>query len=235
MKSRSSRGRARRTVTHGLTWPRCNAGSAKRRIPAGPPPFTPSEGAQRSHTLLHAWRLWTLAILDHRRAADPAACRNYEPGPPLGTAIRRSGNGGARPIGIAGALVLATLWACGSATTPATTGTRVVLGLADAARTVQVRVGDTIEVTLEDDFPVPGSALVWDVTSSNETVLTPGSVSRSSPAPSGPGKRDTYTATFQANATGQAVLDARGATSCEAMPKTNCPDRDFKITVVVSG
>jgi predicted secreted protein len=132
-----------------------------------------------------------------------------------------------------GGVVLAGLCACGSAAAPAA-GSTVVLGQADAGRTVQVRVGDTVQVTLQDDFPVPGSSLVWKATTSNETVLASGAVTRSSPVPSGPGKHDTYTATFQAKASGEAVLDAHGTTSCEAMPKANCPDRDLTITVVVS-
>jgi hypothetical protein len=98
-----------------------------------------------------------------------------------------------------------------------------------------VRVGDTVRVTLQDDYPVPGSSVIWNVASSNEAVLTPGVTSRSTPVPSGPGKHDTYTGAFSAKVPGQAVLDAHGTTTCEAMTKQNCPDRDFKITVVVTG
>jgi hypothetical protein len=98
-----------------------------------------------------------------------------------------------------------------------------------------VKVGDTVRVTLQDDYPVPGSSLIWNVASSNEAVLTPGVASRSTPVPSGPGNHDTYTGDFSATAPGQAVLDAHGTTTCEAMTKQNCPDRDFKITVVVTG
>jgi FtsP/CotA-like multicopper oxidase with cupredoxin domain len=125
--------------------------------------------------------------------------------------------------------------ACGSVPTPAApaSGSTVAVGQAEAGQTVQVKVGDTVRVTLQDGFPVPGAALVWNVTSANETVLAPAAISRSTPVPSGPGRYDTYTADFHANAAGQAVLDAHGATSCEAMPKQNCPDRDFRITVVV--
>jgi hypothetical protein len=92
-----------------------------------------------------------------------------------------------------------------------------------------------VRITLEDDYPVPGSSVVWNVTSSNEAVLAPGAVSRSTPVPSGPGKHDTYTGDFSAKAPGQAVLDAHGTTTCEAMVKRSCPDRDFKITVIVTG
>jgi len=86
-------------------------------------------------------------------------------------------------------------------------------------RTVQVKVGDTVQVSLQDDYPVPGSAVVWNATSSNEAVLAPGVVSRSTPVSSGPGKHDTYTGDLSAKAPGQAVLDAHGTTRCEAMTK----------------
>jgi hypothetical protein len=41
----------------------------------------------------------------------------------------------------------------------------------DAGRTVQVRIGDTVRVQLVESFPVPGSSLVWDVTSDGPSVL----------------------------------------------------------------
>jgi hypothetical protein len=44
---------------------------------------------------------------------------------------------------------------------------------------------------------------------------------------------DTYTADFLALTSGQALLNAHGTTSCEAMAKASCPDRAFQITVVV--
>jgi hypothetical protein len=98
-----------------------------------------------------------------------------------------------------------------------------------------MKVGDTVRVTLQDDYPVPGSSVIWNVASSNQAVLTPGPVLRSTPMPSGPGQHDTYTGDFSATAPGQAILDLHGTTTCEAMTKQNCPDRDFKITVVVTG
>jgi predicted secreted protein len=129
-------------------------------------------------------------------------------------------------------LALAIVSGCGAAATPA--GGTILLGQADAGRTVQVRIGDTVGVTLEEDFPVPGSALVWNVTSLEPSVLQQGMVTRSPKVQSGPGTHDNYTADFRAMTVGQAMLDAHGATSCEAMAKQNCPDRDFKITVVVT-
>ena len=130
-------------------------------------------------------------------------------------------------------IALAAISGCSVLATRAPSST-VVLGQADAGRMVQVKVGDTVRVTLEEDFPVPGSSLVWNVTSLEPSVLRQGPVIRSPQVRSGPGTHDTYMADFGAIAAGQAVLDAHGATSCEAMAKQNCPDRDFKITVVVT-
>jgi hypothetical protein len=121
---------------------------------------------------------------------------------------------------------------CGTTTHAA--GSTVVLGQNDAGRTVQVKVGDTVQVKLVENRPVPGSSLSWNVTSSLPSVLQAGSVTRN-PAVMTPIGNDTYTADFLALTSGQAVLDAHGTTSCEAMPKQSCPDRDLKITVVVSG
>jgi hypothetical protein len=112
--------------------------------------------------------------------------------------------------------------------------TTLLLGQQDAGRSVQVRVGDTVRVTLTEDRPVPGSSLTWDVSSSLPSVVQAGAVTRN-PATVTPVGSDTYTADFLAVSNGQAVLDAHGTTSCEAMAKQNCPDRDFNITVVVTG
>lgn len=111
--------------------------------------------------------------------------------------------------------------------------TTVVLGLQDAGRTVQVKVGDTVRVTLTEDRPVPGSSLTWDVTSSRPSVLQARAVKRDPPTLTPVGK-DAYTADFLALTSGQAVLAAHGITSCEAMAKAFCPDRDLKITIVVA-
>jgi hypothetical protein len=139
-----------------------------------------------------------------------------------------------RLVWVAAAMVaLAITFACGSAGSPAH-GTTITLGESDAGRTVQAKVGDTLRVTLQDDYPVPGSSLVWDVASLDPSVLQPGTVTRPPRVQSGTGAHDTYSADFRAIAAGQAVLDAHGTTSCEAMAKRNCPDRDFKITVVVT-
>jgi hypothetical protein len=121
---------------------------------------------------------------------------------------------------------------CGATTHAA--GSTVMLGEKDAGRTVQVNVGDAVRVTLVENRPVPGSSLTWSVTSSDPSVVQPGAVTRN-PATVTPVGSDTYTADFLALKSGQAVLDAHGTTSCEAMVKTACPDRDLMITVVVTG
>lgn len=134
---------------------------------------------------------------------------------------------------VLGVLAAVVICACGG-TAPQAPGKTVSLVEADAGKTFTVRGGDTIHITLEDTYPVPGSSLVWNVGSSASTVLQPGATSRSTQARNGPGRTDTYTADFLAIGAGQAVLDANGATTCEAMAKSNCPDRQFTITVVVT-
>jgi predicted secreted protein len=124
------------------------------------------------------------------------------------------------------------LFACGSAAAPAAHNT-LVLGEADAGRTVQAKVGDTVQVKLQESFPVPGSSLVWEVSSSAPSVLTAGRVTRD-PAERPRIGQVAYTAEFTAKAGGQAQLIARGSTTCEAMAKEGCPNHDFTITVTVS-
>lgn len=123
-------------------------------------------------------------------------------------------------------------FACGSATTPAAHSTLVV-GEADAGTTVQAKVGDTVRVKLQESFPMPGSSLIWDVSTNAPSVLAAGKVTRD------PTERPrigqvAYTADFTAAAGGQAQLIARGSTTCEAMTKPGCPNRDFTITVIVT-
>jgi hypothetical protein len=134
-------------------------------------------------------------------------------------------------LGLLG-LFLALAAACGSAIGPVSPQV-FELGLNQAGQAVQVRVGDHVRVTLEDQFPVPGSSLVWRVTGSPAGIL--GLETESGPSPQ-PGLRSShYSAEFAARAAGQAVLTAHGATTCEAMAKQSCPDREFQIRVTVSG
>jgi hypothetical protein len=131
-----------------------------------------------------------------------------------------------------GVFAIATAVACGGVPAPAT-GTTIVLHQTDAGKTFNVRGGDTVKVVLDDNYPVPGSSLVWTVASSPTTILQPGTANRTPQVKNGPGRTDTYTAEFRAISAGQAVLDAKGATTCEAMAKSNCPDQRFTITVIV--
>lgn len=122
--------------------------------------------------------------------------------------------------------------ACGSAATPVAPSTLMV-GEANAGKTVHARVGDTIRVKLQEDFPVRGSSLIWDVSTSAPSVLRAGTVTRD-PSVRPPTGHVAYTADFAAVAGGQAQLIARGSTTCEAMAKPGCPNRNFMIAVVVS-
>jgi hypothetical protein len=134
-------------------------------------------------------------------------------------------------LALAGLSVVLT-FACGSPAIPGAHRT-VIVGEADAGKTVQVRVGDTVRVALHESFPVPGSSLVWDVSSSAPSVLAAGKVTRD-PAVRPRVGQVSYTADFTAAAAGQAQLIARGSTTCEAMSKVGCPNRDFTTTVMVS-
>ncbi|HEY2599413.1 MAG TPA: hypothetical protein VGJ79_13145 [Candidatus Dormibacteraeota bacterium] len=126
-----------------------------------------------------------------------------------------------------------TAVSCGG-TTPAAAATTVVLHQTDAGKTFNVHGGDTVRIVLIDTYPVPGSSLVWTVTAAPASVLKFVSEIRSPQVRgSGPGRTDTYTADFLAVGAGQAVLDAKGATTCEAMAKSGCPDQHFTITNVV--
>jgi hypothetical protein len=136
-------------------------------------------------------------------------------------------------LGALGTFGLLAASACGAA--PASAGgTTVILHETDAGKTFNLRGGDTVRIVLTDTYLVPGSSLVWEVAGSPASVLKPGAVTRSPQVRNGPGRTDTYTAEFSAITAGQAVLDAKGATTCEAMAKSNCPDKHFTITVVVA-
>lgn len=132
-----------------------------------------------------------------------------------------------------GVFGVVTAVSCGGASaTPA--ASTIVLHQTDSGKTFNVHGGDTVRVVLVDTYPVPGSSLVWSVAASPSGVLQPGTENRSPQVRgSGPGRTDTYTAEFLAVSAGQAVLDAKGATTCEAMAKSGCPDQHFTINVVV--
>ena len=132
-----------------------------------------------------------------------------------------------------GVLAVTVTGACGGVPARAG-GTTIVLHQTDAGKTFNVLGGDTVRIVLNDTYPVPGSSLVWTVASLPATILEPRATTRSPQVRNGPGRTDTYTADFRAISAGQAVLDAKGATTCEAMAKSSCPDQHFTITVVVS-
>lgn len=131
------------------------------------------------------------------------------------------------------ALVLfaVALAGCGGSVTPVRTPVTIVVNQDTAGKTVAAHVGDTIEVRLEESFPVPGSSLTWDVSTSAPGVLKLDKVTRD-PAERPRQGNVKYTADFSATAGGEAKLFARGAQTCEAM--TTCPQKDFTVTIDVS-
>lgn len=124
----------------------------------------------------------------------------------------------------------AVLLACGSASRAQPAQTIVVHEDA-AGTTVQARPGDTVEVQLVESFPVPGSSLTWDVSTSAPSVLKLEKVTRD-PAQRPRQGTVKYTADFSVVAAGQAKLFARGSQTCEAM--ATCSQKDFTVTVVAS-
>ena len=129
-----------------------------------------------------------------------------------------------------GSLVAVFLVACGS-TSSAAPGETIVVHEDAAGTTVHAHVNDLIRVELTESFPVPGSSLMWDVTTSAPSVLKLAKVTRD-PAERPRQGSVKYTAEFSVIAAGQATLFARGAQTCEAMP--TCPQKDFTVTVVAS-
>jgi hypothetical protein len=75
---------------------------------------------------------------------------------------------------------------------------QVTVEQTDAGKTFNVHGGDFVRVVLDDNSPVPGSSLGWNVASSPTTVLQPGTVSRTPQVKNGPRRTDTYTAEFRA-------------------------------------
>lgn len=100
----------------------------------------------------------------------------------------------------------------------------------DFGQTVMLVSGQHLRVVLTDRRPFPGSATVWTATTSDAAILGLVGQNRGQAAP---GRDDTYTADFLAHRTGTAHLVLTGATSCEAMLKSACPDRVAEISVIV--
>lgn len=128
-------------------------------------------------------------------------------------------------------LAVALVAACGGSIGPAHTPATIVVKEDAAGKTIQAHVGDTVKVQLTESFPVPGSSLTWDVSSSAPSVLKLSNVTRD-PAERPRQGTVQYTADFAAAAGGEAKLFARGSQTCEAMP--TCPQKDFTVTVDVS-
>lgn len=128
-------------------------------------------------------------------------------------------------------LLALAIAACGSVGPAPTVHTTLVLNQDSAGKTVQAHVGDTIQVELQESFPVPGSSLVWDVSSSAPSVLRLSRVTRD-PAERPRQGQVAYVAEFAAAGAGQATLFMRGSRTCEAMP--TCQQENLTVTVVVS-
>ncbi len=128
-------------------------------------------------------------------------------------------------------LLAAAIMACGSVGPAPAAHSTIVLNQDSAGTTVQAHVGDTVQVKLQESFPLPGSSLVWDVSTSAPSVLKLSKVTRD-PAERPRQGTVAYTAVFAASSTGQAALFARGSRTCEAMP--TCQQESFTVTVVVS-
>ena len=125
--------------------------------------------------------------------------------------------------------------ACGAHGSSAPAAHRTItLGKEQAGQTIHASVGDTVRVNLDEQFgPVPGIALVWDVSTSAPSVMKLARVTRD---PVNRPRIGTvkYTADFTAAKAGEAKLLGRGSQSCEAMAAADCTGQDFTITVVVS-
>ncbi|GAC1617169.1 MAG: hypothetical protein NVS9B1_26650 [Candidatus Dormibacteraceae bacterium] len=100
----------------------------------------------------------------------------------------------------------------------------------DFGQTTTVVPGQHLKVVLVDRRPFPGSATIWTAVSSDAAIL---GLFRQDRGQAAPGRDDTYTADFLAHRSGTAHLVLTGATSCEAMMKSACPDRVAEISVIV--
>ena len=132
-------------------------------------------------------------------------------------------------------LLAATAIACGATGVPASAGHKTIaVGKDQAGQAIHASVGDTVTVNLEEQFgPVPGVALVWDVSTSAPSVLKLDKVTRD-PAERPRAGKVKYIADFIATRTGEAMLVVRGSQTCEAMVPPACQGQEFTITVVVA-
>lgn len=100
----------------------------------------------------------------------------------------------------------------------------------DFGQTIRASQGQSVEVELIDRRPVPGSSLVWSVSSTDAAVLE---LKSELPGVAAPMKDSVYRAWFVARRAGTAKIHAAGATTCEAMLKSGCPDRSADVTIQV--
>lgn len=119
------------------------------------------------------------------------------------------------------------------------TATAVPVSAALDGRTITVRRGIVIEVTLENSFGPPGSSLTWDATSTDSKVLLRTSSrveSSGSPSPAPVLQRqERYIADFRAQSVGTAQIIGQGHRTCEAMDPAFCPQGHYTVTVQVTG
>lgn len=137
-------------------------------------------------------------------------------------------------VAVAAATVLVALGACGSrAALPAATSSPpppLTITEADFGQARTATVGQSIHVELTDRRPIPGSSLVWSVTSTDPATLEMVSSQHGAAAPT---RDSSYTALFLAHRRGVVKIHAAGATTCEAMQKSACPDRAADVIVSI--
>jgi hypothetical protein len=130
-------------------------------------------------------------------------------------------------------LVIAACVACGGSPPVNAGHSTIAVGEDQAGKTITAGVGDTVRVQLTEEFPFPGSSLVWDVASSRPTILKLETVTRD-PAERPRQGTVAYTADFAATGSGSADLIARGSRTCEAMTGPSCQNTNFTITVDIA-
>ena len=118
------------------------------------------------------------------------------------------------------------------------TPTAVPVSAALDGKTITVRRGTLIEVTLDNSFGPPGSSLTWEATSTDSSILLRTS---SRVEPSGPPspaalleRQERYIADFRAQSAGTAQILGQGHRTCEAMDPAFCPQGHYTVTVQVT-
>ena len=91
---------------------------------------------------------------------------------------------------------------------------------ADFGQTVKVSPGQSVDVELIDRRPVPGSSLVWSVSSTDPAVLE---LKSEQPGVAAPMKDSVYRAMFVARRAGTAKIHAAGTTTPRQCSKAAAP------------